>query len=148
MAPPNGKERRNLLIRYEPDKLDKLIRLDRLRLMPGEGRSRRENLLLEAVDPVTGKPCVVQISHSRLMLMKKLGLWALKETAHILPQALKRPTAIFEGLCKDSDEDGRGYGWRCYVTVPDCSFREDGTKAEARSGQVFAVYVNDQHVVL
>jgi hypothetical protein len=69
-----------------------------------------------------------------------------KECAFTVPRILQGPTAIFEGLRRDEDEDRWGYGWRCYCGVPEQSFRRDGTPAPPYPGQVYLVFVNDEKV--
>ena len=69
-----------------------------------------------------------------------------KECGLILPMIRQKPTAIFEGLRRDEDEDRRGFGWRCYCGVPDQSYRSDGTSAPPYHGQVYLVFVNDERV--
>ena len=65
-----------------------------------------------------------------------------KECAFIVPYILQTPTAIFEGIRQEEDEDQRGVGWRCYCGVPTCAYRADGTEVNAYPGQVFLVFVN------
>jgi hypothetical protein len=52
----------------------------------------------------------------------------IKECAFVVPVILQRPTAIFEGLRMDEDEDTRGVGWRCYCGVPAVAYRADGSE--------------------
>lgn len=59
---------------------------------------------------------------------------------------LQKPTAVFEGLRRDEDEDRRGYGWRCYCGVPDHSYRVDGTEGPPYPGQVYVVFVNSDGI--
>ncbi len=59
---------------------------------------------------------------------------------------LQRPTAIFQGLRRDEDEDRTGAGWRCYSGRPDKAFAADGTERRPYPGQVFLVFVNDEGV--
>ena len=115
--------------------------------MAGGEESRRSGLTINAVDPIDGKSCTIQISHGRLQFIKQLGLRAIHETAKLVPLALQKPTAIFEGLTTDEDEErGRGAGWRCYVTKPTIAFRATGVQHPAPVDQVFLVFVNSEHV--
>ncbi len=113
---------------------------------PSESRSRREQILLEAINPVDGKSCHVQISFDRMQAVGRRSLGQAKECGYIVPMILQRPAAVFEGLRRDEDDDLRGVGWRCYCGVPDRSFRVDGTESPPYPGQVFLVFVNDEEV--
>ena len=109
-------------------------------------RSRREGILLEAVDPTTGKKCQVQISFARMHAVGKRSLGHAAECGYIVPLVLQEPTAIFDGLRREEDEDRWGYGWRCYCGVPNRSYGIDGREAAPYPGQVYLVFVNDQSV--
>ena len=63
-----------------------------------------------------------------------------------MPMILEKPTAIFEGLRRDEDEDRWGYGWRCYCGQPEHAYRSDGSLAPPYPGQVYLVFVNDEQV--
>ena len=69
-----------------------------------------------------------------------------KECAYIVPEILLNPTAIFEGLRRDEDEDRTGFGWRCFCGIPQNSYRADGTTAPPYPAQVYLVFVNDERV--
>jgi len=69
-----------------------------------------------------------------------------KECGYIVPAILQHPTAVFEGLRREEDEDSRGVGWRCYCGVPDCSYRRDGTETAPYPNRVYLVFVNDEGV--
>ncbi len=107
---------------------------------------RREFLVIHAVNPVDGKTCEVQISYQRLHAVAARTKGQLMEAANIVPHVLQHPTAIFEGLRREEDEDRWGCGWRCYCGLPLCSYRADGSEAEAYKRQVYLVFVNDQGV--
>lgn len=119
-----------------------------LRAMMDEGpQSRRNAITLAARDPLdAGRPCIVQISYERMQAVAKRGMGHAKEAGLIVPFVLQHPTAIFEGLRRDDDEDRFGYGWRCYCAVPPWSFRTDGREANPYPNQVYLVFVNDEHV--
>jgi hypothetical protein len=112
----------------------------------GKEKSRREYLTLSAVNPSTGESCGVLISFDRMQAVARRGLGHAKECAFTVPHTLARPTAIFEGLRRDEDEDLWGCGWRCYCAIPASSFRADGTEAPAYPGQVYLVFVNDEGI--
>lgn len=74
------------------------------------------------------------------------SLGQAKECGYIVPHVLQQPTAVFEGLREDDDEDRRGVGWRCYCGVPDRAYHSDGTERSAYPGQVYLVFVNEERV--
>lgn len=119
----------------------------RFRMCDQGETTRRQNLLLEAVDPATGQNCVLQISYGRLMALSKRGKGFVLEAADTLREVLLRPTGVFEGLCSDEDEDARGYGWRCYCGTPPWRYRADGERVPAPSDRVFLAFVNTEKVV-
>jgi hypothetical protein len=107
--------------------------------------SRRRSFL--ALDPSTRALTLeVQISFERMQTVGRRSLGHAKECGLIVPEILERPTAIFEGLKRDEDEDPRGYGWRCYCGRPVLSFRADGSEHDAYPGQVYLVFVNDDGI--
>jgi len=68
------------------------------------------------------------------------------ECAHLVPFTLQKPTAIFEGLTEERDEDRRGVGWLCYCSKPAFRFDEDGNRLPVIDGRVFLVFVNAKKV--
>ena len=114
--------------------------------MAEPGGTRREPILLDAIDPVSGKTCKVQIRQERLLAVARRSLGQAKECGYIVPAILQHPTAIFEGLRSDEDEDRRGVGWRCYCGVPPTAYRADGTERPPWPQQVFLVFVNEERV--
>jgi len=69
-----------------------------------------------------------------------------KECGLLVPHTLQNPTAIFERLRKDEDEDGRSLGWYCYCSKSACSFNENGEEQPPYPHQVFLVFVNRDKV--
>ena len=109
--------------------------------------SRRQYLTLQALDPVTGKlNSEVQISYDRMQAVGRRSLGHAKECGYIVPAIMQQPTAVFEGLRRDEDEDPRGVGWRCYCGIPDRSYRRDGTQVAPYPNQVYLVFVNEEGV--
>ena len=108
--------------------------------------TRRQYLKVRAIDPDSGRSITVLISHYRLHEIKKRGVGAVMEAGFTVPYILQHPTAIFEGLCRDDDEDARGYGWRCYCGIPTCDFGIDGQELGTRPNKVFVVFVTDDFV--
>ncbi|MCX7428700.1 MAG: hypothetical protein NTW96_24120 [Planctomycetia bacterium] len=114
--------------------------------MATEGESRRKYLTLEAVDPVTGSKCEVLVSYDRMQAVARRSIGQAKECGHLVPMVLQEPTAVFEGLRRDEDEDRQGYGWRCYCGIPERAYRSDGTERPPYPNQVYLVFVNDEYV--
>lgn len=115
--------------------------------MPDNPASRRDYLVLEAFDPAAGDVSTeVQISFDRMQAVGRRSMGHAKECAYIVPAILQNPTAVFEGLTQDEDEDQRGVGWRCYCGIPDNAFNSDGTRRSAYPGQVYLVFINDENI--
>jgi hypothetical protein len=115
--------------------------------MSEKKESRRQYIILQAIDPDDGKlTAEIQISYERIQTVGKRSMGHAKECGIIVPKILKKPTAIFEGLTQDEDEDRSGYGWRWYCAIPDESYHSDGTAGRPYPGQVYLVFVNDEHV--
>jgi hypothetical protein len=120
------------------------FRTDKQPMAKSEG-SRRQYLTLQALEP-DGKMGAVQISFDRLHTVGKRSFGHAKECGYIVPAILQQPTAIFEGLRRDEDEDPKGVGWRCYCGIPVHSYRADGSEGRPYPGQVYLVFVNDEGV--
>jgi hypothetical protein len=109
--------------------------------------SRRDYITLLAIEPKDGTlTCQVQVSFERMQAVGRRSMGHARECGFIVPMILKTPTAIFEGLRRDEDEDRWGYGWRCYCGLPEQSFRLDGSAGPPYTGQVYLVFVNDERV--
>ncbi len=108
--------------------------------------TRRQYILLDAVCPDSGKSIKVQLSYDRLLAVARRSKGQAMEAGNIVPYILQKPTAIFEGLRQDEDEDRRGVGWRCYCGVPEHSYRTDGTECPVYPGQVYLIFVNQDKV--
>lgn len=108
--------------------------------------TRRQYLEIEAIEPETGKTYTVQISYNRLHNVAERGLGEIECVRYTVPYILQHPTAIFEGLCYESDESARGYGWRCYCGIPQNDYTIEGQKVETRQNRVFLVFLNDEKV--
>ena len=116
-----------------------------VRIEMAKNESRRTYLKLKARRPEGGE-CEVQISYDRMQAVGRRSMGHAKEAAYIVPMVLLSPTAVFEGLRRDEDEDRQGYGWRCYCGVPDRAYRMDGSQRSPYPGQVYLVFVNDEGV--
>lgn len=107
--------------------------------------TRRDYLSFAALEP-DGSTSKVLVSYERMQTVAKRSMGHAKECGYIVPTLLEQPTAIFEGLRLDEDEDRQGYGWRCYCGIPTAAFRADGTSRPAYPDQVYLVFVNDERV--
>jgi len=116
--------------------------------MPSAGGNRRQFIILDAFDPMTGGRSKVQISHDRMQAVAKRGLVQASECAYIVPEILKNPKAVFEGIRWDEDEDRfeGSAAWRCYCGMPAHSYRPDGTPAPPYLDEVYLVFINHESV--
>ena len=108
--------------------------------------SRRKYLTLKAVDPVEGTAGEVLVSFDRMQAVGRRSMGDAKECGIIMPMILQQPSAIFEGLRQDEDEDRQGYGWRCYCGIPEHAYHSDGTEIRPYPDRVYLVFVNDERV--
>jgi hypothetical protein len=112
--------------------------------------TRRDNLILNAFNPTTKRvDSVVQVSFERMKRVGRRSLGHASEAAFILPYVLKNPSAIFEGIRREIDEDdsrGGAPGWRCYCAIPLNAFRSNGDKIVPYEDQVYVVFVNHDNV--
>lgn len=112
--------------------------------MADSNQGRR--VIIAAVDPVSGKTCEIQISHDRMRAVATRSMGQAKECAFTVPFILQHPTAIFEGLRREADDDRLEAGWRCYCGIPICAYKSDGSEINVYRGQVHLIFVNDQGV--
>jgi hypothetical protein len=108
--------------------------------------SRRKYLKLQAVEPRDRSWTEVLVSYDRMQVVARRSMAHAKECGLIVPMILQEPTAVFEGLRQDEDEDRQGYGWRCYCGIPAQAYHSDGTERPPYEGQVYLVFVNDEGV--
>jgi hypothetical protein len=108
--------------------------------------SRRRYITIAAMDPVTRGACEVMISYDRMQAVGRRSVGHAKECAFIVPAILQSPSAVFEGLRWDEDEDRTGVGWRCYCGIPGHAYLRDGSAVRPYPGQVYLVFVNDEQV--
>jgi hypothetical protein len=109
-------------------------------------QTRREGLEISAIDPISGKMLSVIVSYDRLHFIKKQGRGAIMHAGNTVPYILQHPTAIFEGLCFDEDEDMRGVGWRCFCGIPEYDYSVSGEELPSRPNRVFLVFVNIERI--
>ena len=69
--------------------------------------------------------------------------------AYTLPEALRNPDAVFEGLRRDEDEPrgDNSVGWRCYSYHPARRYDNEGKTYATPESRVFLAFVNDEQVV-
>ena len=114
---------------------------------PEPAPTRRQFLMIDAIDPNNGRLFTVQMSHDRLVNVAGRGKKNAMEAKFLVPYVLRKPTSIFEGLKEEEDDDPRGVGWRCYCGVPTCSYTQDGNEALPYLGKVYLVFVNHDGIV-
>jgi hypothetical protein len=114
--------------------------------MADSSGSRREGLLIRAFNPLDGGTCVVQLRQERILAVGRRSRGQAMECGYIVPHILQHPTAVFEGLRREEDEDPRGAGWRCYCGLPTHSYTRDGSEAPPYPRQVYLVFVDDEGV--
>jgi hypothetical protein len=102
---------------------------------------------LDSIRPTDGKlEAKVQVSHARMQAVARRGMGQTKECGLIVPWILKNPTAIFEGVRRDDDDDDWGDGWLCYCGIPEQSFDVAGTPGPPYRFRVYVVFVNHENV--
>lgn len=69
------------------------------------------------------------------------------EAAYVVPEILEHPSAIFEGLRRDEDEDAHGNGWMCYCGIPSAAYHKSGDRTAPWPDEVFMVFLNAECVV-
>jgi len=106
--------------------------------------TRRERLVVSAVNPVDGTMMEVMVSYERLHAVASRSKGQIKEAAFVVPEILTRPAAIFEGLNREEDLDNESDGWLCYSGVPTRAFNKDGLEISPWPAQVFLVFVNSE----
>ena len=104
----------------------------------------------DAVDHRTGKPSLrVHLTQDRGRQVARRGRWAILEMRNTVEQVLQRPTAIFEGIRHEPDDDGRSDGWLCYCGRPAVRHwpnNPDNRPGPPRPNHVFVVFVNRDRV--
>jgi hypothetical protein len=88
----------------------------------------------------------ILVSFDRMQTVGRRSVGHAKECGYIVPAILQKPTAVFEGLRRDEDEDRHGVGWRCYCGIPEHAYHSDGTPRSPYPGQVYLVFVNEDGV--
>jgi mRNA interferase MazF len=82
----------------------------------------------------------------KLEATDRRSLGHAKECGCSVPEILQNPTAVFQGLRSDAEEDPHGVGWRCYCGIPTNSYRADGTAGRPYAERVYLVFVNDESI--
>ena len=108
--------------------------------------NRRDKLVVEGIDPKSGKRLAITISQTKLLAVSKRSRGQILEAAYTVVEALQRPCAVFEGLLREDDEPRTAYAWRCYCVIPPLAYRQDGEVVDSWPGEVFLVFVDDECV--
>ncbi len=113
-----------------------------------KARNRPGYAKLNARDPNDGKYWDVLISPGRLNWIKRVGGALVHETRLIVPTVLDKPTAIFQGLLSDDDEDKFGDvgGWLCYLGQPCYAYDDSGRPYPVREGLRYLIFLNAERV--
>ncbi len=113
--------------------------------MPGFADSKHY-LTIKAQSPNGDSTWDVYISYERLGFIARQSKGAVMEAAHIVPEILARPSAIFEGLRRDEDEDKYGNGAMCYCGIPTVAYDKNGSPTQPWHDEVFMVFLNAECV--
>lgn len=118
------------------------------RAIKGKVRDRPGYAKLQARDPTDGKFWDVLISPGRLNWIRRVGGALIHETRYIVPAVLKDPTAIYQGLLSDEDEDKFGDvdGWLCYLGQPCYAYDGAGKQYPALPGLNYLIFLNAERV--
>lgn len=97
-----------------------------------------------AIDPKTGRLDWQALVPKRVIDRAcKRGIGAAKEIDHSVAGVLRKPTAVFHGLCRDRDDDnGQTDGWYCFVGVPTQRFDPATGDSIPRRDRVLLVFMN------
>jgi hypothetical protein len=113
--------------------------------------SRRKNLTRMAMNPATKQPdLVVMIHEDRLRgIVRRRNLADAYTAEHTLPETLRSPDAIFEGLRFDEDEPHNcdNQGWLCYAKRPARRYNSDGSAFDPPKRRIFLAFVNADRIV-
>ena len=118
--------------------------------MPDE--TRRSDLQRLAVNPETGRvDLVLTLDYDRVnaTLNHRDSLGDKMTLAYIVPEALKKPTALYQGLRFEEDErhSCSSPGWLCYCYYPEFKYNLAGQKVKPPVDKVFLVFVNEDKEV-
>jgi len=103
-------------------------------------------LAVRAVHPRDGKPFSIQVSYAKLQAARRRSLGQVLEAAHLVPEVLQKPLAVFQGLRREADEPERGENWLCYCGRPARAYHANGRPRPPWPGEVFLVFVNDERI--
>jgi hypothetical protein len=112
--------------------------------------SRRESLTRQALNPETKQVDMEVLIHAdRLRLVSGRNKAETYTAAYTLPETLRNPDAIFEGLRRDEDEPrcDNSVGWLCYVHHPARRYDNEGKTYPTSQDWVFLAFVDDERVV-
>ncbi len=95
----------------------------------------------DAFNPfMAGEYWDVRVSHSRMKAVAR-SMGQAKELGFILPEVLRKPTAIFQGIREEGESE-----WLCYCGLPSHSYHKDGTRRAPYEDEVYLVFVNADRV--
>ena len=110
---------------------------------PAKARTRRGYRGVRAVDPDSGQETTAFVSYDKIDATARFrSRGQVLELAHLVPDALARPQAVFRGVREEAERR-----WLCYVGRRSRAFHPDGTERTPYPGEVFLVFVTDQMVV-
>lgn len=110
-------------------------------------KERRKYLTIAAINPDDGKTYELLLSYEKIRRVGTRSIGQAKECGEIVHYALQHPIHIYEGLCRDEDENiSECAGWRCYCCMPPHAYNKEGQKIPPWKNNVFLVFVNSDRV--
>jgi hypothetical protein len=103
---------------------------------------RGYRLIDDAIDPRDGKPWQLRVSEDKIKLIAQRSCGQAKELAYVVPEVLRIPSCIFQGVREEGEKD-----WLCYCGVPSHAYKKNGDRVEAWEGEVYLVFVSADRVV-
>jgi hypothetical protein len=97
---------------------------------------------IQAIDPHDGKFWDVRVSLERVRHITSRSRGQAMELAHIVPEVLLQPTAIFQGVRDEGEKD-----WLAYCGLPSHSFDRHGDRRLLREDSFYFIFINADRVV-
>jgi len=110
-------------------------------LVDKELPERRGYGVVEAIDPHDGGRWEMRVSERRMKSVAERSRGQVLELAYVLPEVLRCPTAIFQGIREEGEED-----WLCYCGLPSHGYRRNGDRISAPEEEVYLVFVSADRV--
>ncbi len=106
---------------------------------------------LEGVHPQSGGTVTITLlNHKLRSVIKNNNQGQILEVQKVLPDILKHPYRIFQGLKRNDEEpynvDDIGCGAYCYCGIPETAYDFHGNPWPPWKGEVFVVFVTDEFV--